>query len=138
MPKPFLFLLATLLALPASAQQMTTAAEVKPILSATKPQWIAVREWEGQDLIYFTNLLAWRCGLEMVTYGVNGLPPVLPLPKEPCYEGEAAPNAIKADKGIEIWVEQPLGSVQSVSVAITYDDGTTDTAEYQRKAVLMP
>ncbi len=126
------------LALPAVAQSFTSAAEVKPILSATKPQWIAVREWDGQDLIYFTNLLAWRCGVESVAYGVNGAAPEVPLVIEPCYKTEAQPNALKMDQGVLPFVTQALSSVQTVTVLVTYDDGSTDTADYARAAVLMP
>lgn len=131
-------LMAAMLALPALAQNFTTAAEVKPILSATKGQWIGVRDWEGQDLIYFTNLLSWRCGVESVAWGVNGGPANRMLVMEPCYEGEAAPNALKMDQGVLPYVAEAPGSVQTVAVTVTYDDGTTETAEYERAAVFMP
>lgn len=124
------------MALPAVAQNFTTAAEVKMILDATKPQWIAVREWEGQDLIYFTNLLSWRCGLTSVSFSVNG-EPAEALVMEPCYEDTATPNALQATD-ILPYVTRPLGSVQTVTVSVTYDDDTPDEASYERKAVLMP
>lgn len=130
--------LLTIAALPVSAQTMTTAAEIKPILTATKPQWLAVREYDGKDLVYFTNLLAWRCGVTSVAYGLNGAAAETPLVIEPCYEAEASPNALKMDQGVLPYIEQPLGSVTTVSVLVTYDDGSTDTAEYTRAAVLMP
>ena len=129
---------ALMAATPALAQNFTTAAEVKPILTATKPNWIAVRPYDGQDLLYFTNLLAWRCGVATVAYGVNGAPPETPLAMEPCYEAEAAPNALKADQGVLFYVALPLDSVQTVTLLVTYDDGSTDTAEYARAAVLTP
>ena len=90
-----LAILFALLAHPLLAQSMTTAAEIRPILTATKPQWVAVREYDGKDLVYFTNLLAWRCGVTSVSYGLNGAAPETVLPMEPCYEAEATPNALK-------------------------------------------
>jgi hypothetical protein len=123
---------------PAFAQNFTTAAEVKPILSATKPQWIAVREYDGKDLLYFTNLLAWRCGVETVSYGLNGAAPDVPLVIEPCYDTEAQPNALKMDQGVMPFVSHDLASIQTVTVLVTFDDGSIETGEYVRAAVMTP
>ncbi len=117
--------------------RFTTAIEVKPILTATKPQWVAVREYDGQDLLYFTNLLAWRCGLWEVRYGLNGAPPETVLPIEPCYEDTAQPNAM-VDTGATLYIVQPLGSIESIDIEIDYDDGTMDAAVFARQSVLMP
>jgi hypothetical protein len=125
-----------LMAAGAQAQTYTTAAEVKPILQATKPSWIAVREFDGQDLLYFTNLLAWRCGVASVSYAVNGGDKTV-LPMEPCHEDTAQPNALLMET-ILPYVILPLGSVETVAVFVTYDDDTPDQADYERKAVLIP
>ncbi len=122
----------------ARAQDFTTAAEVKPILTATKPQWIAVREYDGNDLLYFTNLLAWRCGVDKILYGLNGAPAETVFAAEPCHDGEAQPNALKMDQGQDIYLTLPLQSVQNVTLLITYDDGSTDRADYARNAILTP
>ena len=128
-----------LLAAGAEAQTFTTAAEVKPILTATMPSWIAVRPYEGNDLVYFTNALAWRCALTEIRYGMNGAPAETVLPMEPCYEAEPAPNALKMAEGDPlIYLTLPLDSVQTVSVVLIFDDGTELPAEYQRAAVLTP
>lgn len=119
---------------PVLAQQFTTAADVKPILSGTKTRWVAVREYDGRDLLYFTNLLAWRCGTASIHYAVNGGAETQ-LDAEPCYMDEAVPNAQKAD-GYLPFVSFPLGSVTSVTVRVVYDDGSQDSGSYQRGAIL--
>ena len=120
----------------AQAQTFTTAAEVKPILTATKPAWIAVREYEGQDLLYFTNLLAWRCGVTSVSYKVND-GEATPLEMEPCHEDTAQPNALLMET-IQPYVTLPLSSVATVSVEVTFDDGSVETGSYDRKSVMTP
>lgn len=122
-----------LAATPLAAQQFTTAAEVKPILTATKANWIAVREYEGQDLLYFTQILSWRCGLIEIMYSVNGADPVR-YEAEPCYEDEAQPNALKME-GTLPYVALPLGSVETVGISLVFDDGSTDGAMFDRAGV---
>lgn len=116
--------------------KFTTATEVKPILAATRGSWVAVREWDGQDLIYVTHLWAWRCGLVQLEVAVNGAQyEVWPLPD--CHEGTAQPNGITETDGLP-YRPFALQSVQSIAVRVTYDDLTADEATYARAAVLMP
>ena len=117
------------------AQDFTTAAEVKPILTATKANWIALREYEGKDLLYFTQLESWRCGLSEVRYGVNGAAAVV-WSMDPCFEGTAQPNALSAEH--LPYTTFALGAVAEVTVTVVYDDGSEDSATYARAAVLMP
>jgi hypothetical protein len=116
-----------------STGRMTTAGEVRPILTVTKGSWIAVREWDGQDLLYFTNLLAWRCGLHEIRYSVNGGPEQV-LAAEPCYTEEGAPNALKMTDVLP-YVTLGPGEVQTVTVSVLYDDLSADRAEYTRQQV---
>ncbi|MDA5094549.1 hypothetical protein O2N63_10680 [Aliiroseovarius sp. KMU-50] len=121
--------------LPVKAQQFTTAAEVRPILEATQANWVAVREYDGKDILYFTHLLAWRCGLEQVEFAVNGRE-MQRFELEPCYMDEAQPNAIKANDLLP-FLNFELKSVDEVQVTLTYDDGVTASATYARAAIMI-
>ena len=116
----------------------TTAIEIRPILGMTKNNWIGVREYEGQDLIYFTHLMAWRCGLWDIRYGINGEPATNVVPMEPCNEDFAQPNVMVDIANYLPYVAYPLGSVESVYVEIVYDDGTADFGQFDRNEVRIP
>lgn len=124
-------------AAPAAAENMTTAGEVKMILDATKASWIAVREYDGNDLVYFTQIEAWRCALDGLKYGINSETADQIRELETCYEDEAAPNAMK-EEGRLPFITLPLGSVESVTIELLYDDGTIDTATFERAKVMTP
>lgn len=127
-------MLAAVLGSPVAAQNFTSAAEVRPILDMTRGSWVAIREYGGKDLVYFTHLLAWRCGLREIRYGFNGAAPNTPFKMEQCHDGAAQPNAISGDG---VFVSQPGGSVKEVRVKLIYDDGTTDEARFTRDQILM-
>lgn len=110
--------------------QFTTAVEVKPILEMTRGDWISVREFNGQDLLYVTHLWAWRCGLVELKLGINGNPPeVWPLPE--CHLDQGAPNGITEADGLPYRSFDP-GSIALVEVQITYDDLTTQQVMFNR------
>ena len=116
--------------------KFTTAIEVKPILAATQGNWVALRDYDGQDLLYFTHLLAWRCGLLQINWAVND-GPLQPWPMPACHEGTATPNAITAEDGLP-FIALPQGSVSSVSVELVFDDLTRDEVRFERGRILMP
>ena len=124
-----------LLALPARAQ-FTTAEQVRPILEATKGNWVAIRFFNGKDLLYFTHLESWRCGLAGVKFGLNGQPPTNSYALAPCDEASANPNALP--EGHLPYLEGPAKSLTSVTVEITYDDGSVSTETYERAAIQIP
>lgn len=124
----------TAVAWPAAAQQFTTAAEVRPMLDITRDSWVSLREWNGEDQLLFTQIVAWRCGLDRIRYAVNG-GGKKKLPLEPCYEGEIRPNAVKA-RDVLPYVTLPGGSVETVAVWLDYDDGSSDRESYARAAIL--
>lgn len=116
--------------------KFTTATEVKMILDATKDGWIGVRNWNGDDVLYFSNLLAWRCGTHEISYAINGADMQV-LPMEPCYIDEPAPNAIKVDGDIQPYLVFPENSIETIEVHVLYDDLSEVTVPYERAAVQM-
>lgn len=116
----------------------TTALEVKPILGMTKSNWVAVRNYEGQDFLYFTHLLAWRCGMWDIRFGVNGSPATEQVAMEPCHEDLATPNALVEVADYLPYVIMPPDFVQSVYVEITFDDGSVDFAQFDRGEIQIP
>lgn len=115
--------------------KFTIAAEIRPIIEATRGNCVAVREYEGQDLLYLTHLLSWRCGMHQVWVGVNGNSmEVWPMP--PCQTDTASPNAITIDA--VIYKSFGLGEIESIAVEILYDDLGTAEEPFGRKEVLMP
>lgn len=110
-----------------------TATEVRPILGATKGNWIAVREFNGQDLLYFTHLLSWRCGLYEVNFAING-------GKMQLFEmAECDPdNAMAIPSDATIYLEYPLKSIETITVELLYDDLGREIAEFERANVMTP
>lgn len=118
--------------------QFTTALEVAPIVAMTKLNWVAISNDGSNDLLYFSNLLAWRCGMWEIRYGINGAPATNVLEMEPCHTNTASPNAMTDVINYPIWVTLPGESIQSVRVEVTFDDGSEDFAEMQRTQILLP
>lgn len=127
---------ALLFAAPASAQ-MVDAAQIRPILDATKSSWIGVRRWAEQDLVYFTHLESWRCGLTGVRYGLNGAEADQVYELAECDETSANPMAFDA-AAHPPYLSFELDSVRTVTIEITYDDGGVDTVTFERDKVELP
>lgn len=116
--------------------KFTTATEVKPILNATKGSWIAVREYDGKDLVYVTHLWSWRCGLAAMAISVND-EPMQNWPLPACHMKYATPNAILEEDGLP-YLSMRLGAVEKVTIQVVYDDLSMDVAEFARGNVLIP
>jgi hypothetical protein len=55
----------------------------------------------------------------------------------PCHIDTASPNAITPEDGL-IYRTYPLGSVQSVTIGLTYDDLTTEAQVFDRAGQMIP
>lgn len=137
MPRLALALCAALLApLPLAAQSFTTAAEIRPILEATRSAWLALRKWDGKELLYFTHLESWRCGMAEVRFSVNSTAAARVWDMPPCLTGTASPNAIP--EGRLPYAELPAEALQTVTVVVVLSDGTELRQDYTRAQILMP
>ena len=114
------------------AAQFNSSAEVKPLLPMIIPQWVGLREYDGQDLLYFTLLEVYRCGLDQIRYRINGEEPRIWV-TEPC-EGDATFSEIGEDR--LPYTEFPLRSVNEVIIELIFDDGTMQTEIYPRASIL--
>lgn len=96
-----------------------------------KDQILSFKPEGDSDLIYFTAILGWRCGMQELFYGVNGEPAVTQFPLEPCYRDLRNPNTF----GEEPWpffIKVPVGSAQTVTLRAIYEDGTSATFTAER------
>lgn len=93
----------------------------KQALGATRDQWIAFRNYNGEQLIYFTGLVTWKCGLNEIRYSLNNesLDRSFPLPA--C--NPHTPFAVDPENSV-IYLRFPLGSVETVAVQLVYGDNT--------------
>lgn len=104
----------------ASASGQGVIGMEKQILPMTKDSWVAFRNYDGRQWIYFTHLVSYRCGLAEIRYSLNdaGLGERFPLP--PC--DPERPNEIDAET-YPPYVAMPLGSADAVAVQVIYADG---------------
>lgn len=111
---------AVLIGLAAPAQAQGTLGLEKQILPVTHASWASFWEYEGKQWVYFTHLVAQRCGLSELRYSFNSdaLDQTFPLP--PC--DKQNPNHIDAEKHPPL-VTLPPGTAKSVAIQVVYTDG---------------
>jgi len=118
-----IFSLATAAGGSASAQGMSPE-QIKPIVEMTKANWVAFRDWQGNQLIYFTHLEAWKCGIDYVFYGLDDGPLDELWTLEEC--NPKNPNAVTKEKP---YLTFPANSVKQIRVQLIYPDGTKSAVE---------
>ena len=91
--------------------------------------WIAFDSGGNHGLVYFTQMLSYRCAIKEVHYSLNGAALDKSLEIPPCDKKD--PYAIPYDaKGYF----KVADSVKSMSVQVTYTDGTkSPVREYKRQ-----
>lgn len=123
--------------MPVSAQafDVMDPAAIAPILEMTRGNWVALRNWEGEELLYFTQIEGWRCAVGQVRYQVNG-GGWLTWNLAPCQVGTPAPNALP--EGHLPFIKLPIGLLQDVAVQVEMTDGQVLENVFPRAAILMP
>ena len=108
------------LTLSPSAGNAQTAQQIRTMLDATTKSWIAFREYNGAQLIYFTQFVTMKCALKEVRFSLNSpsLEHTFELPK--C--NWEAPFNVDAKK--LPYISMALGTAKSISVQVTYSDGS--------------
>lgn len=112
--------------LPAHAQQdrVPPVDLYKTMVEANKASgWVAFRDFDGQQWVYFTPLVTLHCRLTEIRYSINSqdLDQRFPLPD--CHP--ALPFSLPPDAGPEaIALTLPLGTAEKVAVQIVFDDNT--------------
>lgn len=91
----------------------------KQILPMTRANWIAFRNYDGHQLVYFTHLVVYRCGLSEIRYSINSGALDQRFSMPPC--DPQRPNEIPAD--YQSYLTLPLGSASSIAVQVVYADG---------------
>ncbi len=114
-----LFLAITMSVAAAGAQGL--AGQEKQIVPLIKSNWVAFRNYSGRQFIYFSNLLAYRCGLAEIRYSINSdaLDQKFPLP--PC--DPAQPQALDATK-YPPFVTLAPGTAKQIAVQPVFKDGS--------------
>jgi len=100
--------------------------QMKKILNMTQNSWVSFRDFNGKQLIYFTHLEAYTCGIKEVHYSLNSddLDKVWEL--QPC-ESEGI-SSIKKEM---IYLTLPLGTAKSIAVQLLFVDGTKSEVIYK-------
>ena len=86
-----------------------------------KANWIAFRNYNGKQFIYFTMLQTYRCGLKEIRFSLNSPDLDLRFPLAPC--DPQRPNAIDVEN-FPPYITLPLGAAQTAAVQVIFFDGS--------------
>ena len=93
--------------------------QMKKILNMTQNSWVSFRDFNGKQLIYFTHLEAYTCGIKEVHYSLNS------NDLDKVWELQACPSeGISSIKKELIYLILPLGTAKSIAVQLLFVDGT--------------
>ncbi|MDA7947977.1 MAG: hypothetical protein MPJ78_10935 [Hyphomicrobiaceae bacterium] len=88
------------------------------LLDLTRGSWAYFRNFNGRQLIYFTHLEVYRCGISQVRYSLNGDALDRDWKLQPC--DPSNPNVVTTDK---VYISLPLNTAESISIRLTFKSG---------------
>lgn len=118
----------------ATAQTLPPKSLYQAMLDGNKASgWVAFRNFNGQQLLYFTTLQTLHCRLKEIRYSINS--DALDLRVEPVKCNKALPFSINDDDvtGGRVYKSMPLGTAQWVAVQVVWEDD--EESEVQRVKV---
>lgn len=119
MKRMAIVLLAMMAVFPASQVVAQGLAGMEPkILDLTRGSWAYFRDYNGRQLVYFTHLESYRCGIAKVSYSLNSDALDQEWTLQPC--DPQKPNAITTDRP---YISLPLGTAQFIAVQLTFKSG---------------
>ena len=89
------------------------------ILDLTKGSWAYFRNYNGQQLVYFTHLATYRFGIAAVRYSLNTDALDMVWKLQPC--DLFLPHTITTEKP---YIALPLGTAKSITLQLTFNDGS--------------
>ena len=107
----------------ASAQTLPPMSLYQAMLDGNKASgWVAFRNFNGQQLLYFTTLQTLHCRLKEIRYSINS--DALDQRVEVAKCNKALPFSVSDDaiNGGLIYKSMPLGTAQWVAVQVVWED----------------
>jgi hypothetical protein len=107
----------------ATAQELPAKSIYEAMLTANKASgWVAFRNFNGNQLLYFTPLQTMHCRLSEIRYSINSGALDQRFELVPC--NKQMPFAMPSDVAPErIYLTLPPGTAETVTVQVVWDDG---------------
>lgn len=105
------------------SQELPPLELYQQMLEINKPTgWIAFRNFNGQQWVYFTTLITLHCRLGEISYSINSSDLDLTFPLPRC--NPSLPFSVPTDAGVEaIAIALPLGTADTISVQVSFTGG---------------
>jgi hypothetical protein len=113
----------------AAAQDLPDVAIYRAMLDASRVTgWVAFREYDGKQLVYFTAVQNLHCRLSEIRYSINSDALDQNFPVTRCIP--ALPWSLAPDAPMEdLLIELPSGTAKTLTVQVVWENGKESDAE---------